>query len=444
MERSGWIPRGIHIPPSIKQDAVLLPALFVFNCFQFSSWTDLGQVATKPWLLLVWLYGLLGLVPLAWRDRAPVVIFAIQCAHTVAGWPILHYYTPVVGVPVALYAVSVHRSGRTSLLALLASFIPNGLIVSVVFFWNYHHVYHDFSDAVRTSIANSVFLVLVAGGAWGAGRLTRASQQRVQLLERQQEQLERHQKHLESQQKTAQESVAEERRRIAREFHDIVTHSVTSIILQAAGATEVADIDPARVKQSLVNIETTGKQAMAELRRMLGVLVRSDPTDHAAGIGELGPQPGLEDLAALLATARNTGIPVTVCEEGIPRKLDPSLDLAAYRIAQEGLTNVLKHAGKDANPQLRLRWGTESLIIQIDNGTTLAEAPGGQGLSAGHGLVGLRERAHAVGGHLSAGAHGGVGYQLTATLPFAAPAVPPGVSSITGPCPCSEGPRNDL
>jgi signal transduction histidine kinase len=136
-------------------------------------------------------------------------------------------------------------------------------------------------------------------------------------------------------------------------------------------------------------------------------------------------------------------MPVTVHEEGTPRELDPSVDLAAYRIAQEGLTNILKHAGKDANPQLRLLWGAESLIIQIDNGTNLAEAPGGPALGVGHGLMGLRERAHAVGGHLHAGAHRGVGYRLIATLPFAAPAVPPGVSSTTGPCPCSEGPGNE-
>jgi signal transduction histidine kinase len=256
--------------------------------------------------------------------------------------------------------------------------------------------------------------------------LTQASQRRVQDLE--------------NERQTTLEAVAEERRRIARELHDIVTHAVTVIVLQAAGAARVRETDFTRVgRQSLANIEIMGKQAMAELRRLLGVLVSSDPTDHAADIN-FGPQPGLADLPALLISVQASGMSVTVHEEGSRRDLDPSVDLAAYRIAQEGLTNVLKHAGKDGNPQLRLVWGAQSLIITIDNGTTLAGAPRRQALSVGHGLVGLRERAHAVGGYLRAGAHRGVGYRLTATLPFAAPAVPPGVSSTTGPYPCTQGP----
>jgi signal transduction histidine kinase len=230
----------------------------------------------------------------------------------------------------------------------------------------------------------------------------------------------RHVQHLERERETVREAeaVAAERRRIARELHDIVSHAVTVIVLQAAGAARVAATDFAQVTQSLAHIETTGKQAMAELRRLLGVLEAGDPTRYTVGLGELGPQPGLADVTELLTTLQATGMPVTVHIEGTPRNLDPSVDLAAYRIVQEGLTNVLKHAGKDSNPQLRLSWKTQNLLIQIDNDTNPTQAHRGQTLSVGRGLVGLRERVHAAGGNLHAGPHHHGGHRLTATIPL--------------------------
>lgn len=396
---SGRIPRVIHIPPTVKRDVILLVPLFLFNVFQFSAWLDLGEVAAKPWLLLVWLYGLVGLLPLVWRDRAPVTVFATQWVHAVAAWPFMSYYVPVVGIPVALYAVSVHRGKEISLPALLASFIPIGLGAGVAF-----RVYDTLAKQIISFIPTAFFLVLVAVGAWFLGYLTQASQRRVQ--------------HLESERATTREAVVAERRRIARELHDIVSHSVTVIVLQAAGAARVADTNFAQVTQSLAHIEAMGKQAMAELRRLLGVLEASEPIDHGADIDDLGPQPGLADMTALLASLRDTGMPVTVHGEGTPRDLDPSIDLAAYRIVQEGLTNVLKHGGMDSHPHLRLVWEARSLIIQIDNDINIAAAHRGQALSVGRGLIGLRARAHAAGGRLHAGPHNG-GYRLTAALPLA-------------------------
>jgi signal transduction histidine kinase len=401
----GWIPRKIDIPPFAKRDAFALSAFYLFNCVVFSAWLQLGQVAAKPWLLLVWLYGLTGLLPLLWRDRAPVTALVTQWVLTVAAWPIMPLYAPIVGIPVALYAVSVHRGRKISLLALLASFIPNGIAAAVVF-----RVYPHPTDQLTAFIPNVIFLVLLTAGAWGAGRLTQASQRHVQQLERERQ--------------TVREAVAAERRRIARELHDIVSHAVTVIVLQAAGAARVADTDFTQVRQSLAHIETTGKQAMAELRRLLGVLEAGDPASHVVGIGEvvglgeLGPQPGLGDLTELLTSVRATGMPVTVEVKGAPGDLDPSVDLAAYRIVQEGLTNVLKHAGKDSNPRLGLSWEAQSLLIQLDNDTDVAGAHRGQALSVGRGLVGLRERAHAAGGRLRAGPHHQNGYRLTATLPL--------------------------
>jgi signal transduction histidine kinase len=421
MKIPGWIPKDAHTPLSAKREALLLAVLYLLNCFSFSSWSHLGEVGTKPWLLLVWLYGLAMLVPLVWRDRAPMAVFTAQWVLTVAAWPIMPEYTPVAGIPIALYAVSVHCSRRTSLLALLASFIPNGIAAAVAF-----RTWPDFSQQISVFTSSAVFLVLVAVGAWGAGCLTQASELHVQ--------------HLEHEQEVAREAevLAAERRRIARELHDIVSHAVTVIVLQAAGAARIADTNFTQVIQSLAHIETTAKQTMTELRRLLGVLEASDCANPARDIDEFGPQPGLANLTELLTSFRATGMPVTLHTEGTPGDLDPSVDLTAYRIVQEGLTNVLKHAGKHANPQLWLIGEAHSLLIQIDNGTNLAEANRRQVTSVGHGLAGLHERAQAVGGELRTGPHHGGGYRLTATLPLATSAAR-GVSSTTVARACTQG-----
>ncbi len=408
MRIPGWMSRGICRPPLTKLDALLFSALFIFNCFVYSSWLELGQVTTRPWLLLVWLYGLVSLVPLAWRDTAPVAVFATQWVFAVAAWPFMSHYIPMAGITVALYSVAVHRDRRVSLLALLASFVPIGLDLAAEL--RLPHPGHGPFEAFFT---NGVLLVVAAGWAWGLGRVTQANQRHVRDLERERE--------------SAREAevLATERRRIARELHDIVSHAVTVIVLQAAGAARVAKTDFTQVTRSLAHIETAGKQAMAELRRLLGVLEDSNSTHHAAGTSEFKPQPGLADLPELLTSLNDIGMPVTVHTEGTPHDLDPSIDLTAYRIVQEGLVNVLKHAGKDANPRLRLVWTDQGLLIQIDNDITVTRTPRGQSLSGGRGLVGLRERAHAAGGDLHAGPLHQGGYRLSAALPLATPAVSP-------------------
>ena len=400
MKISGQI-KNIHIPPSARWDMRFLPALFLFNCFVFSSWWPPSKFVTSPWLSLAWLYGLVMLAPLVWREKAPLTVFATQCVLTVTAWPFFELYTPITGVPVALYAVSVRYSKRISLPVLLMSFIIGGLPAAVALKINDY----TYEEKIRSFIQNSIFLVLLVGFAWALGRGTQASKRRVQYLE--------------SEQKTAQAAVIEERRRIAAELHDIVCHAVTLMILQAAGAARVAKTDLAEVIQALTNIEAKGTQAMAELQRLLGVLRGEDPADHAASDSGLRPQPGLANLLELLGSLPAIGKQLTHQVEGTPRDLDPSVDLAAYRIVQEGLTNVLRHAGERASPQLRLVWQTHNLLIQIDNGTNLPNAHHGQATSGGRGLVGLRERVHAVGGHLEAGPHSGAGYRLTAILPLA-------------------------
>ena len=241
MKISGWVPNSIRLPSPGKWDVLLIPVLFLINSYFFSAaFHELNDVAARPWLLLVMLYGLVGVIPLAWRDKAPVAVFVILWVHIVVGWPILPQYAPVLGITVALYAVSLHCDIKTSLLALLAAFIPGAFDASTAL-----RTDPDIPQLLGVVLSSAVIILVLFLGAWGLGRLTRASHQRIQRLERERE--------------TAREAVAAERRRIARELHDIVSHAVTVIVLQAAGAARVVDTDLTQVKQSLAHVESMGK-----------------------------------------------------------------------------------------------------------------------------------------------------------------------------------------
>jgi signal transduction histidine kinase len=415
MKVPGWISKTVQIPPSAKWDVVLLPALFLFNLFNFSSWFHLGYVPASPWLIIPWVYGIFGLFLLVWRNRAPIISFVTQWVLAMAAWPFMTEYIPVVGIPVALYVVSFHRGRKAAVPALVASFIPSILGAYAASF-KVSQYQHLNTELILLFIFNFFFFAAMALGAWFLGGWIGVSQRHQQYLEREQEIV------------REAEALAEERRKIAREMHDIVSHSVAVILLQAKAATCVADPDFAQItdtkftqiKQSLAHITTMGTQTMAELRRLLRILETGDDAVHHAK--ELKPQPGLAELSALLDSLRDVGMPVSAHVKGTPQDLDPGVDLAAYRIVQEGLINILKHAGKDADPQLWLVWKPQSLLIQIDNNMNPIETYRKPTLSAGRGLVGLRERVRAVGGNMNAGSYKS-GYRLIATLPFSTPEI---------------------
>jgi len=228
-----------------------------------------------------------------------------------------------------------------------------------------------------------------------ARQVIRDREQRAELAERERD-------------LAAREAVAEERARVARELHDVVAHSVSVMVIQAqAGPRLLSDTD--RVREAFGSIETSGKQALAELRRLLGILRTDERADR-------GPQPGLGSLQTLVEQVRKAGLPVEVSVEGEPRELPAGVDLSAYRIIQEALTNALKHAGR-AEAEVRLRYGASALELEIvDNGSASpAQAPG-----PGHGLIGMRERVALYGGVLHAGARNGHGYAVRASLPLPA------------------------
>ena len=188
--------------------------------------------------------------------------------------------------------------------------------------------------------------------------------------------------------------------------------------LQAAGARAVMATDPARTDHALAQIEAVGKESMGELRRLLEVL---DDSDNVGS--EPSPQRGLKDVPAMVQAIARTGLNVSLTVVGEPAKLAPSVDLSAYRIVQEALTNCVKHAGRDTVAVVRLVWTRDSLTVEVvDDGGSAAAKNGA--LSTEHGLPGLRERARAVGGHLEAGPDPSGGFRVSATLPVAQPGGP--------------------
>ena len=207
----------------------------------------------------------------------------------------------------------------------------------------------------------------------------------------------------------AQIGAAAERARIARELHDVVAHNVSVMVVQADGAGYALAGEPERARQALTAISATGRQALAEMRRLLGVL-RSD--DQAA---DLAPQPGLDQLRDLLEQTRAAGRTVTFTLEGEPRPLPEGVGLAAYRVVQESLTNVRKHGGIGASVCVLLQFTPSELHVQVtDDGHGAAAADDGAGL----GLTGMRKRVTLYGGTLAAGPRETGGYRVSATLPL--------------------------
>jgi signal transduction histidine kinase len=204
----------------------------------------------------------------------------------------------------------------------------------------------------------------------------------------------------------AREAVVEERARIARELHDAIAHNVSMMVVQAGAERRVLD-DTGSTREVLETIERIGRGALTEMRRLVGML-RSDTND------DLAPQPGLGDLPTLVTQVREAGLPVELRVEGEPRELPVGIELSAYRIVQEALTNALKHAG-DAHASVHVRYGADSLELEIADDGLGGQAPV---TSGGHGLAGMRERVALYGGRLDAGLEPSGGFAVRVLLPI--------------------------
>ncbi|MFZ4265887.1 sensor histidine kinase [Streptomyces arboris] len=247
--------------------------------------------------------------------------------------------------------------------------------------------------------------------AWVMGDSLRTRRAYFSQLEERAARLERER---EAQSKVA---VAAERARIARELHDVVAHNVSVMVVQADGAAYVMDAAPDQARQALETISSTGRQALAEMRRLLGVLRTGDTRES----GEYVPQPDVEQIEDLVDQVRRTGLAVDFKVEGTARPLPSGVELTAYRIVQEALTNTRKHGGPDAGASVRLVYFDDGLGLLVeDDGRGAAhelyEDGGADG--AGHGMIGMRERVGMVGGTLDAGPRPGGGFRISALLPL--------------------------
>ncbi|MET7678916.1 sensor histidine kinase [Streptomyces sp. NPDC005423] len=260
-------------------------------------------------------------------------------------------------------------------------------------------------------VAIAVFQTVPFALAWVLGDSVRTRRAYFAQLEERATRLERER---EAQAKVA---VAAERARIARELHDVVAHNVSVMVVQADGAAYVLDSAPDQAKKALETISSTGRQALAEMRRLLGVL----RTGEHKEAGEYVPQPDVEQIDELIEQCRTSGLPVDFKVEGTPRPLPSGVELTAYRIVQEALTNTRKHGGPNTGASVRLVYFDDGLGLLVeDDGKgaphELYEEGGADG--QGHGLIGMRERVGMVGGTLDAGPRPGGGFRISALLPL--------------------------
>ena len=320
----------------------------------------------------------------AWRRRRPLAVLtlAIVAAACALTAPLDAPVSLVLATMIATYSVGAHttmgaaRLGLTGVLVLMAIAAAKDLG----------------ADVEPSDIA---LPVAAFGGPWLAGVAVRTRREREEALER---------AHAEA----AIHAAADERARIARELHDAVAHAMGVMVLQARGARKTMTTDPDAARAALDAIEGTGTAALADMRRVVGVLRRSDDAVS------LTPPPSLRQLDALVTGVREAGLPVEVGIEGTPRDLPPGVDLTAYRVVQEALTNTLVHAGP-ATSRVLLRYGDAALELEIAD--TGVGTPAGAARD-GHGIAGMRERIESFDGSLDVGPGDHGGYVVRARLPF--------------------------
>jgi signal transduction histidine kinase len=334
-------------------------------------------------------------VPLAWRRRYPTSVLAVTGAAvtiaTAANYP---GTGGTLGPLIAIYTMAAHCPRRRSI---RAAAVTGAAVVFALLM-------------AREQVTPDSFIgnLVIYATAWTLGDNLKTRRERTTALEERAAQLET------ERETNARRAVAEERARIARELHDSVAHSVSVMVVQAGGARRLVATNPERAAEALGQIELTGRQALVEMRRLLGVLRTEDEAPS------LAPQPSIAEVDALVASVRDAGVPVELTVEGEPRALPRGLDLSAYRIVQEALTNILKHAGPAA-AKVVLRWSSDELFLHvIDNGRGASVDHDDRGDGAGHGLVGMRERVALYGGELRAGPSPGGGYHVAARLPLSA------------------------
>jgi signal transduction histidine kinase len=369
--------------------------LFIASVAEVSAWSSgfLGEHVAGPRVLTALLP--LGLaVPMLWRRSHPLAMWCVVAAAVAAQALVSGDSAEGLEIVAALiagpYAVAAYGARRQAVTGLGVLVIAYG-----IYAWNDH----NFRSGRSSEKWATAFFALAALAAWLIGATIQARREHAAAAERA--------RVLDEQSRAA---LAAERSRVARELHDIVSHNLSVVVLQAAGARAAGEQANFDASDTLERIEESGREALLEMRRMLGVL-RTDGAD-----AELVPQPGITDIAALVDSVRRSGLSIELaCEPG-PALVPPAIGLSAYRIVQESLTNVLKHAGSCTVTVALHVVGSDLVVCVRDDGTGNHSERGE--LTGGHGLSGMRERVSLLGGELRAGPCPGGGFEVHARLPL--------------------------
>jgi signal transduction histidine kinase len=378
VERRTWWERLRGINPLVV-DGLLAATILGLSLFAATLGPE--PVGRRDPDAFAFLLIVLGCVPLMFRRRAALPVLWIVCAAAIAYAAFGYPDNLVVSLVLATYTAA-SREPRERVRTLVA---PVALVAGIAaqlaaqtgFNWLEVVGGVTFSVAIPVAVGRAVF-----------NRRRRLREDRERM---------------------AHDAVVQERARIARELHDVVAHAMSVMIVQAGAARTVVERDPGEAARALRRIEDTGRFGMAEMRRLIGVLKAGDEE------AELMPQPGLAQLDQLLETVRSAGLPVEAVTEGTPRPLPPGVELTAYRVVQEGLTNVLKHAG-GAHARATVRYEEDAIAVEVaDDGRGAVVDPNG---TPGHGLLGMRERVAVFDGTLETGARAGGGFVLRARIPL--------------------------
>ncbi|MFJ4407349.1 sensor histidine kinase [Streptomyces sp. NPDC088910] len=387
-----------------------LPPMVVDGLFAATLYVGLSMLARAalrddpvPFLAL----GAGLTAPLVWRRRAPLAVFACIAATAFVQW-LLDFQVPAdVALLVALYTVAAYCDRRRLMMAF--GVLEVGVVLATVS-W----AMHDRSAGTFVSLS----AMAVAAAVFGVNM--RSRRDRLAFLEDRAVRLER------ERDQRAQLAVADERARIAREMHDIVTHNLSVMVALADGAVFAQQRTPERATTAMRQVSATGRQAITDMRRFLGVL-RADEPDALRH-----PMPGIAQLESLVDQVRAAGLPTVLSVAGDPGPVPVAAQLTVYRLVQEALTNTLKHAPAGTSAEVRIGCAPDALTVTVTDdgpGTHPAAADTAHGgaiaegaaASAGHGIPGMRERAAAYGGSLVAGPLPGGGWRVAAVLVLGAP-----------------------
>jgi signal transduction histidine kinase len=375
----GWWDRLRRVDPRIW-DALLAVGAVVLGVLAFAL---REQRPDEPPAALGFALVVVAGTSLAWRRRAPLTVATIVSA-AVATAALFGYWPEFVALLwIAVYSAAAYTERDRLIRILLPVAVLTSTAISIGERW----------DRGLNWIEILTDLIVTFGVPFLLGRMTFNRRRRI-VRERE---------------VATRAAVAAERAAIARELHDVVAHHMSVMVVQAGAARAVGETDPAATAEALRQIEASGRTGLAEMRRLLEVLKAEEDGNGRA------PQPGFARLSELLDAMRASGLPVEAVVEGTPRALSPGVDLSAYRIVQEALTNTLRHA-RATRAEVTVRYATDAVAIEVtDDGAGGAPDPEAGG---GHGLVGMRERAALVGGTIEIGAAPQGGFRIRAELPL--------------------------